>query len=1158
MPTTYIFSFFAAKSQIQCICDLGNFLVFVSFLYCFVSFLFTFLLLLLNILQLIGSFPVVFDELCVDRQIVFPHRDFASFRSSFLISLAEFVKSVIKDAKKGVFLEQPIVEETFFILSSDEDSDAEPEGHSDLADDDEDFVKKPPFRPLRKVTQQSPVPVSRSGTRVTGTRTGGGTLISHDKVLSPATEPRGRSGSSAKRPTDGPSSSATSGIGESGSRRGGRAASLAVSEKRLAPKARRLTEIPADSTPMFTQLLKDFFGPNSSPEEQSFYSRKTTQIYQSERFLGTLSIPVIQLTSASDAPEYCTRPLVESHVVSLMNKFVTHTAGFLVRDTFKVVFTALPGSEFDLNDLIDKYNEFTGDPQEFVLWGLKMKAARAITIGGNHSREACCRLIRGDKISSDLPVRCDVFFGLDPSEAKAIGFVDNIVSSDNLCYSLLDKVTMVRDIWLDPAMVDKNGKFTPEAGEIIVRDILYKHETDKPVKKKKKEVDLKAQIRSANPMISSCKIPETAWPIVRTALSKSRLVQSDFRNMSWRNNEKVLTDAFSGLISTGDLTSFKANLKLIRNRVKLVPSIENAWAVTPGARQVAESAEEFVEFIDGRLNINVMTQTFEKELTGLNYNVKFTSQELNSMLLRCVKDYACEQQDSQTLSRVILCKNRSGKSSTHQFKIASCERALAVVTKRSLSVGLVIMDPPFGVLTEDWDEKWPDFFWSGLFTTCFQQAPTAPIVVFVSDEQVSQVITTAVNCGFQKSRMYTWLKTGYWVNQPGKISRPANIILVFWKQGSMPFNQHDKSFLTNGNFVATPKITKFRIDGTALNATEKPVILIRTFINSFCVVGKVVLDMTCGSGSVAMAAASLGYDSLSFDIRESQVEGAMTRLLAENSRPTWYPDCSVVHCYKVLENFLKEAVAEPVVIEKSPSSKKKTKPSVDLSSESSGDSESDRIVKTPPKRVRSNKSSGKSDKSKDNSPSQDKLTVIPTRLEPPFVNHFDLREVSDNDDADLSEFLRVSPKSLPERHLRGLDSVERAELADSVSVGSEEPVSSDEEVTAVDADFIVGASLSSESDGDYEPASETVVVQVSPEQESTEVQESDGTQEDSMVLDEEVPEIPVPVLPVQEQSPTAGKKGGSGLVSKGKRKRNALLPFSPAPHAKRPKKKFVD
>ena len=104
----------------------------------------------------------------------------------------------------------------------------------------------------------------------------------------------------------------------------------------------------------------------------------------------------------------------------------------------------------------------------------------------------------------------------------------------------------------------------------------------------------------------------------------------------------------------------------------------------------------------------------------------------------------------------------------------------------------------------------------------------------------------------------------------------------------------------------------------------------------------------------------------------------MTRLLAENSRPTWYPDCSVVHCYKVLEIFLKAAVAEPVVIEKSPSSKKKTKPSVDLSSESSVDSESERIVKTPPKRVRSNKSSGKSYKSKDNSLSQ-KNPSLPMR-----------------------------------------------------------------------------------------------------------------------------------------------------------------------------------
>ena len=209
----------------------------------------------------------------------------------------EFIKATIKDAKRGVFAQQHLVEEeTFFNLSSDEDSDdasAGPSGQlsSRFENDDEDFVKKPPFRPLRKATDQVPVPQAHVESRVTVTRPGGGNMISPDKDLSHSSVQRARYGSPTARSADEsipePAPLMTE---KSGSGRGGRAASLAPSESQRASKAKRLTEVPADSTPLFTQLLKDFCGPNSAPEEQSVYSRKTTQIYQSEMFLGTLSI----------------------------------------------------------------------------------------------------------------------------------------------------------------------------------------------------------------------------------------------------------------------------------------------------------------------------------------------------------------------------------------------------------------------------------------------------------------------------------------------------------------------------------------------------------------------------------------------------------------------------------------------------------------------------------------------------------------------------------------------------------------------------------------------------------------------------------------------------------------------------------------------------
>ena len=71
-----------------------------------------------------------------------------------------------------------------------------------------------------------------------------------------------------------------------------------------------------------------------------------------------------------------------------------------------------------------------------------------------------------------------------------------------------------------------------------------------------------------------------------------------------------------------------------------------------------------------------------------------------------------------------------------------------------------------------------------------------------------------------------------------------------------------------------------------------------------------------------------------FDVREAQIEGAITRLLAENANPTSYQKCSVVHSHNVLGKFLKAAGMEPqdLTIENSPASKRRTKPVVDLTS----------------------------------------------------------------------------------------------------------------------------------------------------------------------------------------------------------------------------------
>jgi hypothetical protein len=80
---------------------------------------------------------------------------------------------------------------------------------------------------------------------------------------------------------------------------------------------------------------------------------------------------------------------------------------------------------------------------------LKKGTVLAITIAGNHTRESCTRHIRNGIFEDNMVLRVDVFAGISVQTARAIGFIDNLVADQTKSYSLLDKVSMIRDIVTD-------------------------------------------------------------------------------------------------------------------------------------------------------------------------------------------------------------------------------------------------------------------------------------------------------------------------------------------------------------------------------------------------------------------------------------------------------------------------------------------------------------------------------------------------------------------------------------------------------------------------------------------------------------------------------------------------------------------------------------
>jgi DNA modification methylase len=265
-----------------------------------------------------------------------------------------------------------------------------------------------------------------------------------------------------------------------------------------------------------------------------------------------------------------------------------------------------------------------------------------------------------------------------------------------------------------------------------------------------------------------------------------------------------------------------------------------------------------------------------------------------------------------------------------------------------IKFGFVNIDPPFGLLKEcDWDVQWVDSYWMEIFSLLSETQPQAPVCVFMSFQMMPKLMEIAAVNGYVETRCISWLKTNKQSNKFGRETYPVNMIVIFskkkliWNSGRGGLSAN---FSSNGNFVATPCFPLYKKDSIIVNVTQKPVHLLRSFIFSLCSEPLPVLDICSGSGSTSIACASLGIDSYSVDIRQSQIDASIHRMNFESIKPRWYPHPSIVHNFSVLDKFLKDSFEEPIpVVIKSPpkkSSKNQKSASQEVSSSHSEEGES--------------------------------------------------------------------------------------------------------------------------------------------------------------------------------------------------------------------------
>ena len=639
---------------------------------------------------------------------------------------------------------------------------------------------------------------------------------------------------------------------------------------------------------------------------QSVYSKMVADAYQSKSYLGMFEVPVVLLSSAAVARHLCTRDLNEQHVQELMSTFRSHTSGLLVRDTLKVVL--IPNPDFAgatsavLNRTVKKLVDTPDHVERLTLLREALKAGQliAVTIAGNHGREACFRLISLGELSRDLTVRVDVFVKLDAASCKAIGFVDNLVSSSTLEYSLLDKVTMIRDISNDPCYLS-DGLLTSEALRICVEDIMYKNSSAK-----KSETDRNKRLKSASPFLKACRVPDELWPIVSQALATKKITQGQFRTFHWGNYPEKQKAIFESFIANGHEQELKTKLELVNLRAKLIPAMQQIYKSLSIDDRQENTFEEFLDLINEEQNLDVIVIKFKRELKAVNARGVFADVRLTNLVKMILKRKNENASQDHSAALEVEGLNAAGKQSVHIFMKGDCKASVTELSSDpEQEFGLIVLDPPFGCLKDvEWDVAWSDAYWDSLLNELGSKFPKSPLLIFMEEQQLETIFMFKRISGYINHRLYSWLKVEHNNHLPGRVTYPVNHILLLW--GTTPLSwQPTSTFAQNGNFLATLRCESYSLDGTPVNETSKPVLVLRSFIASLCNSRSKVLDLCCGSGSTAIAAASLGIDSVGVDNRSSQVAACVERVKQEAISPSWYPEPGVIHKYQALRNQLR-------------------------------------------------------------------------------------------------------------------------------------------------------------------------------------------------------------------------------------------------------------
>ena len=262
-----------------------------------------------------------------------------------------------------------------------------------------------------------------------------------------------------------------------------------------------------------------------------------------------------------------------------------------------------------------------------------------------------------------------------------------------------------------------------------------------------------------------------------------------------------------------------------------------------------------------------------------NSIMKFDPSNLTLIVNNCKQIFGIKEPIKSINSDKVTVINKNKCSSTHTFikqSVTTNEWFNNLFpTKIIDDIGLIFIDPPFGLEAAIWDKNpFTISQYRNLLKPLLAITHPFTIVFFLTESMLHDIIPIFKDLNqWDFKIVYTYMFNKQ--NNPKTFGYFVTPVLLLYHS---ELNILIKSKFSNNLLVTFKETLLFTEDGSKVNPTQKTISLLKFLLSLKPENKNTIVDLCSGSCSVSIASACYGYDSFSLDIDKVQLSQGKARL----------------------------------------------------------------------------------------------------------------------------------------------------------------------------------------------------------------------------------------------------------------------------------------